>query len=752
MVERDVRFDTEAEMRAGVEMQTSGEPFAEFIGRALSGYDRNAAQTDEYTDDGGTRVDTTGYAAAVESYEYSRQPMNNVAFESGAGLSLVFSRTLLQGRSGGDRALGGRDLEGLDALDAMRALVSRSAIATRAGVRVAEGQPPRGFVTIPLPEDNPLNRVGFGGLWATSVGYASFDPMIRPSNNVGRGCTIEGGYGASAGQSVLVGDYECGYSSLHLPSRFGQVERRVSAGATGAMLWKYGLWIINYLQLFHDGEGRAVPRIDDPAALAEVGVEGNAVRARREDGTPAQGGVFLGSSDIEGFHGALLVASTVASADWVLSRALTSDGATLAAGFDSIDRAQAHGASSAPRWMPASILVDETEDSAAGFERATALTAQREPLTLRAQLELVAGFATLFALVDTGNPEVGGSATARAYFDGAPFDRAFVRDRWTSGLRWALATLEQGFARGDHYQSTARFAAPNATPDAGAPPSELTVEDAALAVLALRLARRSISSRLVLYGDATPDGRATRSALDEEGAAPIFERGSTIERLDERIRAHAQALYERMSADDGTVRTRWDFGDHPATEPTRIEHELCAVRGLLEAYLATGDVRYRDRALRVWQRIERDRWDDSLGIYRTGASREDRDDLRWTAWQWAHYTSAAREVFKLIGAHPGEQSLGRQVLARWTRSSKLILNGWNDVDRDDRVDWPSECVHVRDGLVRGGLLMAERALTGELGREGERPTADRDRDCVPEVDDAALPVALASSVRFEVAR
>jgi hypothetical protein len=271
-------------------------------------------------------------------------------------------------------------------------------------------------------------------------------------------------------------------------------------------------------------------------------------------------------------------------------------------------------------------------------------------------------------------------------------------------------------------------------------------------VQALRLTRRSITGRLALYGDATPDGRATRSGLEDEGDAPLFDGSSAIERLDARIHAHAEALYERLTTDEGVVRTRWDFSDQPRTEPTRIEHELSATRGLLEAFLATGEVRYRDRALRVWQRIERDRWDDSLGIYRTSASREDRDDLRWTAWQWAHYTSAAREVFKLIGARPGEQALGRQVLARWTRSSKLVLNGWNDVDRDDRVDWPAECVHVRDGLVRGGLLMAERALTGELGREGEQPTADRDRDCVPEVDDAALPVALASSVRFEVVR
>ena len=47
-------------------------------------------------------------------------------------------------------------------------------------------------------------------------------------------------------------------------------------------------------------------------------------------------------------------------------------------------------------------------------------------------------------------------------------------------------------------------------------------------------------------------------------------------------------------------------------------------------------------------------------------------------------------------------------------------------------------------IPRGGLQMAERALTGETGRATDEgtigpPSIDRDSDCVPEVDDAQLP-------------
>ena len=56
--------------------------------------------------------------------------------------------------------------------------------------------------------------------------------------------------------------------------------------------------------------------------------------------------------------------------------------------------------------------------------------------------------------------------------------------------------------------------------------------------------------------------------------------------------------------------------------------------------------------------------------------------------------------------------------------------------------------------------MAERTLTGEIGSFEEhvlpgqrpRPTSDREQDCVPEIDDAQLPAALADSVTFTIAR
>ena len=89
--------------------------------------------------------------------------------------------------------------------------------------------------------------------------------------------------------------------------------------------------------------------------------------------------------------------------------------------------------------------------------------------------------------------------------------------------------------------------------------------------------------------------------------------------------------------------------------------------------------------------------------------------------------------------------------------NKLVLNGWDDRNGNQLVDYPSECVQVVDGLPRGGLQMAERTLSGETGSAntafdaGPRVIAtDRESDCVPEISAAGLPSALADSITFQI--
>src|ERR1700733_6551845 len=101
----DTTFVTRDHFIASVEMQISGEPFAEAMGRDLNGFSRDfvcqlspcqasiyyaPALNNGLAGGPNGRIDLPGFSSGVESYEYSKQPMNNIAFESGAGTSLAF--------------------------------------------------------------------------------------------------------------------------------------------------------------------------------------------------------------------------------------------------------------------------------------------------------------------------------------------------------------------------------------------------------------------------------------------------------------------------------------------------------------------------------------------------------------------------------------------------------------------------------------------------------------------------------------
>ena len=57
---------------------------------------------------------------------------------------------------------------------------------------------------------------------------------------------------------------------------------------------------------------------------------------------------------------------------------------------------------------------------------------------------------------------------------------------------------------------------------------------------------------------------------------------------------------------------------------------------------------------------------------------------------------------------------------RIARVNKLFLNGWDDLDGNQKVDLSKECL-------AGRMQMGEQSLTGELGRNDVgQPTSDRD--------------------------
>lgn len=749
---RDTRVVTMEHMMASLEMQHSGEPLAESMGRDLGGYDRFGLPTDLYTEplaDGGTaepRRDPAGYSAAVESYEYSKYAMNMLAFESTAGVSLAFAP--LVNPSG---------TMGTPARDLLRERVQRYALASHAGVRAeSDGGLGTGFVSVPPPTDNPLNTLGFGGFWPTLHPFRSFNPTIRPSTGATRACSLEGGYGASAGMQQTVGDYECGYSTLHLQFRTDplEVERVITPGASGWAGWKYGLWVINYLELMHDTDGNAVDRVSE-AELANVGRERNTVVGQQAGLTdPGAQGTWLGATDLEGLQAAFMIEEVDNQAQHWLSALNTADGTTLS-GFGSLTDALAYDYNSPLRWIPSAISVTEVRDESE-FPRPTRYAIEQNASSLQGLLGLVGSYAEYHALTDRSNADVGNAQTTRAYFDGDPFPADNQRpdgentlhDRSLAVIKFALVTLDRLHRDPGTNVLVDTVTFQGATPARG---RTVTATSLAQSVIALRLARRSIAGNLTLYSNSTPDTAVTRTALDGTSFRGAPDNATLPARLTALLHAQAEALYTQITTADGNARPGYDVMTRAPTAPEGdLDAHTAAIRGLLEAFLATGESRYRDRAEAVYRRMEAVFYSPRARLWR--ASRDASAEVVFTPLRFGMLQGALRELYKLVAVAPGREAFAATIENHLARLNKLVLNGWDDRDQDETVDWPSECMLVVDNIPRGGLQMGERALTGELGAVDDAgvPVVDRDQDCVPEIAAALLPGALAAEVRYRI--
>jgi hypothetical protein len=178
----------------------------------------------------------------------------------------------------------------------------------------------------------------------------------------------------------------------------------------------------------------------------------------------------------------------------------------------------------------------------------------------------------------------------------------------------------------------------------------------------------------------------------------------------------------------------------PSTAATTIESQTAAARALTEGFLVTGDETFRDRARAVVQRLAKDFYSAPARMYREQAGGP--DQIHMTPERFGWLQSSLRETYKVLHV-PSDPVLDRSVLEdRIARVNKLFLNGWDDLNGNQAVDKPGECLGSR-------LQMAEQALTGELGRDSVgRPIDDRDGDCVIELSHAQTASALASEVFF----
>ena len=741
------RTDVQQLMFASGEMQQSGEPFAEhFAGRNLAGYDRTHLPTDQYIPGNGgpaahPMTDLFGFSTAVESYEYSKYHMNTVSQWSTAGLSLAAGPILAKRTEASPLAR-------------LRARASE--------LFVASGSDLAGYTQLPAPANNPLNYLGFQGLWPSFAPFRSFDPGMTPAPEVIASCTLDGGYGGIPTIGSMLPEYECAYNTLHLDDREAQVDKTLVPGVLGLSTWKEALWTIDFAGRLHDATSNPVDTVSE-GDRRSVGTRGNRVVGAAPPG--AATGTYLGSTPLEDVWGLVMIEEMDNAAELLVSRLTTTDGATLG-GFASKAEATAYDYTSPLRWFPAAVTVTEDLPACPPPTAADAGTAPCVPFPSVTKLAiadatsrstdlsaLLLGHAMFFGMTDPRNAGIGQLVGLGLTFDGDPFPaddgkangEETAHDRALAVLRVALIDLDRmHFVALDHGGVMADTA--TVTGGVAHPGAIVTTTALGHLELALRQALLAVNGAITQYGAADPDpGADALGILNTPAIHPTaLGAASTFSgRVRQLIASNGAFVRDVLTEADGSVANGATITSGVAKASagaTTLESQGAAVRALVEAFLVTGDVTFRDRARAVVGRLESGFYSPAARMYRGVFG--GKDEVHMTPERFGWLQSALREAHKVLHVD-GDRALGRDVLEdRIARINKLFLNGWDDLNGDEHVDKATECLGAR-------LQLAEQALTGELGIDDfGKTTTDRDGDCVPEITGNKTGAVLAADVWF----
>ncbi len=720
-------------MFAAGEMQTSGEPFASlFAGRNLNDYDRSYLPTDQYilnngstTEDPIPVTDLFGFSTAVESYEYSKYYVNMVVQETTAGISLANGPIVAT-------------LPGATSLDRLRARMQD--LLQSAGTDVG------GWATIPAPTTNPFNYTGFAGQWPNYAPFSDFDPAMQPTLMVTKTCTASvGGYGGlpTLGQETPV--YECSYNTTHLPDPIHQVNRVLAPLVLGMSAWKEALWSIDFAGRIHDSANNAVNTVAT-ADLPLVGVPGNTIIGTDPPGLAS--GTFIGSSPLEGMWGLTMIAAMDNAAELLVSSLTTSDGTTLT-GFPTKLLALQYDYSSPLAWFPTAMNVS-LDDSVVPYPAVTQITIADATSHSEDLSALLLGNALFFGMTDARNAGLGQKQGLLCTFDGDPFaaddgmpdGENTAHDRTLAIIRVAFVDLDR-----IHADPTLGVFHDTATVSNGAVSQGSTVTTSSLAhaLIGLRQTVLSMNAAITQYG--APDSNPLGDAQGELNSLPIHPPGAGTPSFSARVRAvfttNATFVRDVLTKADGSVANGATLTGGTATvdpSPTTLQNQTAAARALTEAFLLTGDPTFQARAQAVVRKLDTAFYSAPARMYRglLGGA----DDVMMNPELFGWLQSSLRETYKVLYV-PGDASLDRNVLQdRITRVNKLFLNGWDDLNGDQHIDYPSECLTAR-------MQQAEQLLTGELGRDPMgHPTGDRDSDCVPELAHAQVGSLMANQVHF----
>jgi hypothetical protein len=274
-------------------------------------------------------------------------------------------------------------------------------------------------------------------------------------------------------------------------------------------------------------------------------------------------------------------------------------------------------------------------------------------------------------------------------------------------------------------------------------------------VIGLRHLLMACNAAVSQYG--APDGDPAKDALGILNSVlihPPVATGSGPPSFSARVRAvlmdQARFVLDTLSDATGNVRNGATFANSQwaaSTDPTTLEAQAAALRVLIEAWFLTqGEAEadaFRSRAQSVARGLLTTFWSDTARMFRGQAGGA--DEILMSPERFGWLEQALREIYEAIWI-PGDPLLDRSVLEdRFVRVNKLYLNGWDDLNGDQHVDKPGECLDAR-------MQLGEQALTGEVATNNNGfpvlSGPDREADCVRNIAYTNTASVLAGEVHF----
>lgn len=600
------------------------------------------------------------FAAGIESYEYSEEAMYALNYQSTMGSHLV-NGPLNKHRGGTQATLTKRINEMAKAV---------------------------GFDSNEIPAN----------VYPLSIPYASGNPefvqKVDTSTTAGESVEIITAKGNTKTVTTVTPAYQHDYRSLAWDE--ASFDKSFNPAAIGGIFLKEVMWSQDFLGGMHITES------DEEVEAQSATMDQDGVHS-------------LGVSAADGFNGMMLTEMSIDKL-LIMQEQLGFDGKNLGIKFT-----PSYNPKNGAIWFANKVAVNEGNKN--GVNSIKSLKVTNATSTLKDTWQMLWPLAEFYAFTDQRTANTGQNPAMLATFDGAPFAAApkantdadntnDVTGNDAFSLANNISNLVFNNIAALHFNDKKGTFVTEYTVDkkgTGKQGNEVNTFDAAYSIVALSIYQRAKDALPVGYASADSGGVNLKTAQGKQALAMIT--------------AQADFIINNLITDKGLVADGANISNNTTAKTTSLDSQFSAIRGLVAAFLATNDTKYKTAARSIYLNVEKHMFDKNINTWATVPGKA----TIHTPYTQAAISGGLREAFLHLKNEEGENEPALEVQAL----------------TDRYVAWFNT-------VINGGMQLAEPlGDTGELVVKGSK-SADTDEDGVPQITAAGGKYGTATTMANKV--